>query len=446
MTGVGEVKGGGDGKMGPRLGSVLLLWRGWWQKRALPGLSCRGAGTDDVMNAQSFTFESGVLKIRSMEGLLSLVGWPTPSGTLQPVRGKAADYRPGFRVIYPVGSEPDPALAEFRATLPDEVARILEPYESHQWNLLELLASRPEAMQLASNNPVLAYLLANNDHFRKNLTKPPAYLAQWRLDYKQQKLLEWLGFPATPAMVKLMRKIEPGAVTPESARLLNNALAANPATGELLAHVRRISRAVVELVMNTRLLPLLSPQLLAEAAELRGLARREEPASRLLDALADFVKTGNQPKLKQLVSLDSINQISDVLCRMYEEWFLDQLAISVVRPIPEDTADIIRLRTARDAKEEGAAQRNCVADRAALVARGENFIYRVLNPERATLEIHRRTRTSRWVVRELKGYNNVPVARPTIEYVQKWLAQAEATFTAEQREARIKELRLSMKK
>ena len=134
----------------------------------------------------SIRFEDGSLLVTQRSESIAMTGWPKPLAERRKGRGKGEEYRPDFRLVYPTGQEPAPALADFRATLPPEVAAVLEPFASHQWNLLELLAARPEALQLASHNPVLAYLLANNDHFRRNLTKPPSYLAQWRLSVANQ--------------------------------------------------------------------------------------------------------------------------------------------------------------------------------------------------------------------------------------------------------------------
>lgn len=380
---------------------------------------------------REFRTNAGALEAVFGDGVAVVVPWPAPSAEWRPVHGTAVPCRPAFRLVYPGGREPAAALAEFRRAMPEEIARILEPHTSHQWGLLELLAARPEAVQLAAHNPVLAYLLANNDHFRRILTKPPLYLATWRLDYTQKRLLEWLGFRGTQATVRLMRKIVPGALTPESARLLRNALNESPQVPELLAHVRRINRPVIGLVVNSRLVPVLTPKLMAETAELGELPPELEPANRLLAALSSLVAMGGEPKLRPLAKLHDIDRFSARVAKYPEERKFDLQVYKAKWPPPEGTADIVRLMTREDVIREGRDQANCVGARATAVVAGRTFIYRVLQPERATLEIIRSPRTGRWTIAEVKAHRNRSVSDTTLRHIQAWLARRETEFLKE---------------
>lgn len=382
------------------------------------------------LSPREFRTDAGVLAAVFEAGVAVVVPWPVPSAEWRPAHGPSGPCRPSFRLVYPWGAEPAAALADFRRALPEEIARILEPHVSHQWSLLELLATRPEALQLATHNPVLAYLLANNDHFRRNLTKPPAYLAKWRLDYTQKKLLEWLGFPGTQGTVNLMRKILPGSITPDSARLLRTALNELPTVPELLAHVRRINRSVIGLVINARLVPALTPGLLAEAAELDDQPAGREPADRLLGALSTVVEMGGNPRLRRLASLREIDRITAHVGKAYEEWKLDMRASRVKRPPPEGTRDIVRLTTRAEVLQEGREQENCVGSRAESVLEGRTCIYRVLKPERATLQISRSSRSGRWCIMEVEARANTAASDQTVQHIQAWLAEREAEFMA----------------
>lgn len=70
--------------------------------------------------------------------------------------------------------------------------------------------------------------------------------------------------------------------------------------------------------------------------------------------------------------------------------------------------------------KEGCEQQNCVVTYARCVARGNQFIYRVLAPERATLQILRTQQG--WQVGELSGPRNRPVSRATHIAVEQWIA------------------------
>ena len=77
------------------------------------------------------------------------------------------------------------------------------------------------------------------------------------------------------------------------------------------------------------------------------------------------------------------------------------------------------LSTPAALQEEGKQQRNCVGVYATQVRRGKVYIYRVLEPERATLSII--IQNYEWCVSELKGRANCKVAPTTLLHVQKWL-------------------------
>jgi hypothetical protein len=390
-----------------------------------------------------------------------MVGWPAPAAEWRTRAGMTEAIRPEFRFIYPDGKAPDPVLAQFRATLPAEIARLLEPFPAYQWNLLELMAARREAIQLASHNPVLAWLLANNDHFRNNLTKPPVYLAQWRLDYTQERLLDWLGFPPATSVMKLFRKIDPTTFSLATARLLRIALNGDPSLIPLLAHQRKINRGILSLVILPQCRAWLSPSLLEAVSSqpdgpacddpgerLLGLVRRIESARlpvatrklrtlRQLERLADEVAEEEQRLrdhraaqrvLAHTLRIQQQNQLNRERATVRRELAranappdptVSRLATAI--PPPPDTDVIIRLQTKEDAAREGKEQQNCVGSQALSVAAGLTIIYRVLHPERATLEL-RMGRKGEWFVVQLKRARNEAVAPPTRAYVEHWLA------------------------
>ncbi len=394
-----------------------------------------------------YAMTGDLLVVRVRGGVLEIRGHPDPQAMMIQKVGTQSTMLPDFRLVYPAGLEPDPALVEFRKTLPDEIARILEPFQSHQWNLLELLTARPEAIQLASHNPVLAYLLANNDYFRKNLTKPPAYLAQWRLDYTQERLLEWLGFPAKPAVVKLFRKIDPSSLMPASARLLRIALNMDPNLLSLLAHHRRINRGMLDLVVLPDLRPFLTTDLLAEVAEIADGKQVDAPDEKVLRYVKAMDEMGYIGRIKPIKSLKKLDALSK---RAQEAFIAEKAAREAARqarkqqlraeenervgrerrceraqrsiPPPPDTKDFVRLCRALDVVEEGAKQKHCVGHMALKVATGDAFIYRVLQPERATLSL-KMGEDGQWKIGELKLACDRQAGKATQAHVVRWLAR-----------------------
>lgn len=109
------------------------------------------------------------------------------------------------------------AFDVFRFSLPKEIARVLEPFRSHQWPLLVLLEHDKHVLDLAIANPVLSYAIANwyADH-------PGSGLEFGRMP--QRDLLKLLKLPDSAAVVKLFRKIPPGSVDRRCWPVLLNAL------------------------------------------------------------------------------------------------------------------------------------------------------------------------------------------------------------------------------
>ena len=92
-------------------------------------------------------------------------------------------------------------------------------------------------------------------------------------------------------------------------------------------------------------------------------------------------------------------------------------------PLP-GTASIVPLTTAKDLKEQGRRQSNCVGSYEAAVRSGACYIYRVLRPESATLSIT--NSAYGWHIHALLGHANRRVKPATLLHVQKWIQSAAA--------------------
>ena len=89
-------------------------------------------------------------------------------------------------------------------------------------------------------------------------------------------------------------------------------------------------------------------------------------------------------------------------------------------PFPGN-ADIIPLTTYTMLCDEGRQQHNCVASYINAVIQGRSFIYRVLSPERCTLELA--PRNGRWEAVQLRAACNRTPSEETRDAVNRWLAE-----------------------
>jgi hypothetical protein len=101
-----------------------------------------------------------------------------------------------------------------------------------------------------------------------------------------------------------------------------------------------------------------------------------------------------------------------------------QVAVQFPPPPIPGTEGIEHISDGRGLYEEGEAMHHCVAIYLDSTARGHYAIYRVLSPERATLQLARSRRCPRWYIAELKGPCNRRVKPSTKAAIQDWLDEA----------------------
>lgn len=310
------------------------------------------------------------------------------------------------------------AFEQFRSEVEEEIVRIVEPFGSHQWALMVLVRNEPWAKDLAVGNPTLAYALATSHLFRGSPPEAAAVQARWYCHKKQRDLLEWLGFPGTEPVARLIRKISVGAASPSVLYRLRLALRADPRTVKLLAPLPTINGAILELATIPKYLDLLTPGLLREMAaqslevsvvdrihsglvvleqiefpramkpfaSLRQVLRFREDAEKKFQA---FLRRKEQAKREAALRAERER------LRRWEEARLRSKKEAELRRLPfpppplRGTPDILPLASRELLEMEGREQNNCVAEHNMRVRRGGYYIYQVLAPERATLSIFR---------------------------------------------------------
>lgn len=320
------------------------------------------------------------------------------------------------------------AFAAFRAELPPSFLPHVERFPSHQWPLLVLLHGSPKSIDLAASTPVLAWCLANNHYFRERQAKTSGLLAVIHSHQKQRDILEWLGFPGTDSVVRLMRKIQPEAAAPTLLSGLRLVLQSKDFIPDGFNHLKSINAGILALVSQPAFFPLLSPSLLEEVSESAGETEYPQVASRLMDILTIYKAAETACPSHPLRSiaqteallLEAEQSYQAHLQRVAEEARLQaarlrdarRLAVTQrererrhqqavlralktgkasfpVPPIP-GTESIVPLTNSDELTKESREQVNCVRTYAYHVAEGHTYIYRILAPERATLSIVRR--------------------------------------------------------
>jgi hypothetical protein len=135
--------------------------------------------------------------------------------------------------------------------------------------------------------------------------------------------------------------------------------------------------------------------------------------------------------LKKCQSIEALQVLHNLWADRYsalhqeqriEQFFTDNGTYTFPTPPLPGDADIVPITTIKELLEEGAVMHNCVGSYAEKVKSGECYIYRVLRPQRATLEIS--DSGDMHHIRQLKLVRNSEPSAEVWEKVRFWFANA----------------------
>lgn len=311
------------------------------------------------------------------------------------------------------------ACEEFFVPMPEPVRQRIAQFTTRQWHLAVLLARCPGAEDLLRSTPALAFALASNWAFHRPAVRQPVRAARSWVRRSQRELAGWLGFPATEASVRLLRKIPPAACHVTSLLYLRTAMR-DPAMRERLSHTRQPDATTLRLMSDERVRARVSSGFVtALAAAAPGVGMISHHVRTLRDCLEmEALLPGAD--VPRFISIGQLIRHHDALAaRLNREGVSRWDNLQFPPPPLPGTDEIVPLLSPDALLAEGREQANCVASYGRRVARGGQFIYRVLAPERATLLVVRGR--DGWQVGELAGPGNEPVTSVTRHAIDRWL-------------------------
>jgi transcriptional regulator with XRE-family HTH domain len=309
------------------------------------------------------------------------------------------------------------AFDAYRETFPSEVAGTVARMPEAHWPVLHLVRKSAASRDLLPENPALALALA--EAF-VDPTKPDRPLGPFE-SLRQRHLAGAVGFPATDAAVRALRKIPPESASFAAVSHLRFALR-NPAAAKLAAHLSELNTGVLAILCDPDLLKAAEPTLLAEVAGRKSERGQSPTAAKLAETLC----YARQYEPDRTFRFHSIEQLRRIHTRMIATYIVPahifpKNAVFPRPPVPGIPGQIIPLRSVIELEREGLRQKNCVGSYAGRVLAGLEYIYRVEQPERATLSLVK-GRGGAWSVAELRASCNRPVRPATIEAVDQWLS------------------------
>jgi len=303
--------------------------------------------------------------------------------------------------------------AKYFNAIPQEVRTELMRYPNRRWHLMCLFARCPGAMDLSRSNPALCYALASNWVFHKPAVKRPLAAARRLIGKKQRHILGWLGFPATESARRLLQKIDPGALDVLPLIEFKKFFADREAV-KWLAHMDRIDTRILKIVTTRVFRPLLTGNLLREIhARPCDMPWNPEEVRMFWDVWGLMGRIPDMPAQGPFATFRRLEACHDELAEHDRQACQRRKDTGprVKFPLPPfaGTEDIQPLKSEEELYREGTELGHCVGIYANRVRSGHSYIYRVLAPVRATMEIERDSSRRQWKKGQMRMRRNQPV-------------------------------------
>ena len=264
---------------------------------------------------------------------------------------------------------------------------------------------------------------------------------------KRRDLLRRAFSIDSPRLIRLLEAVRvPPTVDVMRLREVVTGVAADNAALEFYSRFNYIPFSFLMLYRYVALLkqiPLLaSGSSLFDSASEYGTG--DDAADRLFATIADCIAMAEAAelslrkkpwKLSRCSSVAMVNELHDRLVvyynghrdkldlrRFINTWGTDQF------PQPPFAGDdrIVPISSLPDRKNEGKMMHHCVGMYGPEVMKGESYIYKVLTPERATLEVKKNATTGTWGIEQLFCACNKLPLDVTKRVVRQWLERAQS--------------------
>ena len=310
------------------------------------------------------------------------------------------------------------ALAQYLSPIPEEILTTISRFANRHWHLLNLVARCPGAFDLVRSTSALAMAISSPWVFRKKPPSHPLRSARSLLRKRQTEIAARLGFTAAWSTVKILRKLPPGQCTVLNLLQLRDLFRTHLKT---LQHLPCLNGSIIRLLSGENDRYRTSPTFLHEMTVWTGLADRP------LEILRDTLWIREKLEDNEIITLRSFKQLTCTHNRFVER--MGRMDLRIIDPLPFPPAPLATssphlelelLQTEMDLLEEGRVQQNCVGAYGPRIHRGNMHLYRLLEPERATVAV-KMGQSGRWEMAEIKVYQNAEVAPETLAAVLEWI-------------------------
>lgn len=315
-----------------------------------------------------------------------------------------------------------PYLLQYQAnlrlanTVPARVRAAITGLPSEHWHLLRLAAAGGDpALDLMHGTPALAVALASARRFRpieQPLRAARSLLARGR---SLADIARWLGFPGTPATIRMLRKVAPGGLSAVVLRHVRRILL-DPSLHQRAAHLPVLSRPCIRVLSDPFLEGAVDQTFLhalAEESDLGGVWMLKD-----ILAMRGVLETPGAT-LPRIRRMQDLHRLHDTLMERLQDEDLGDTPLPIA-PAP-GTETICPIETTEALQAEGRRMHHCVASLLPKILQGHAAVYRVHKPERCTMSLRRRQGpNSEWVLDQVKLAHNREPSRETLWTLKNW--------------------------
>ncbi len=316
------------------------------------------------------------------------------------------------------------AWSAFCSAIPEDALQVVRPFRERQFALLSMLARCPGALELARTNPVLAWAVSTNWIWRRPRVTQPMRAARRLVLLKRREIAEWLGFPGTESAVRILAKYPPETARIRDLFYLRKAMN-NEGARRRLGHLPSLNATVIRVLSNPVMWPRVSPSLLEQVALCHNQDLRCSLSYVLTDVIDSWMLLGRDIARLRIRSFDQLATLSEELNAEVEVLESTSMNVSAFppSPIPAVPGVIEPIRTPNALKHEGTLMKNCAVGYALRMQQGLTHLFRVLQPERATLSIVQQD--GHWILSQCLAAKNKNVRLHTLCAVVQWLAEGQ---------------------
>ena len=314
----------------------------------------------------------------------------------------------------------DLAVEQWRASFPADVKSAIELLPRHN-ALTAHLAVRSESVRdLLINNPFLLWCLCEQGHINSEDLGVADTLAR----QKQRKLCQRVGLNGTQQEVRLLRSAAAVPFNNDDLRAFFRLLK-QPGVCNYLSHEKVISTDDIQLLLRQPWLANCPARSLIPVLRDRGHRRIFSDVLRMLENISAL------QQCKTLAALERLHDrlVVDLNGGRSKELMRDEHGHLLPIPTPPLTATetILPITSQAELIEEGREMHHCIASHLKSVVDGKFAVYRMMAPERLTIEVL--VMDGRQVfLREVRGkYNRAPSTESTA-IIEKWFAAGSKEF------------------